>query len=236
MLPSEAEGARAAISSAPATPTGLERLFRAPQRLRGGLEQRVRAPQRLRGGLERPFRAPLRLRAGSSSHFERSCGSERARAAISSAQRPFCGQAASSGHHPTEKHMQSKTEEKSEEPQQIQTNIPTCCCACLLAQDIFRKASKRTGATDEEREQFVEAGKIFRFFSGHFAKWRWETLFTVTASLLKMMPGCILLASAFDDLKAEFNITEPGMWDAFSFCISSPEFWAQTKLLNIIAS
>jgi len=89
--PSDAEGARAAISSAPATPTGLELLFRSPQRLRGWLEQRFRAPQRLRGGLERPFRAPLRPRAGSSSHFERSCGSERARAAILSAQRLWCG-------------------------------------------------------------------------------------------------------------------------------------------------
>ena len=76
---------RAAISSATAAPGVHEQLFRAPLRLRGRLEQPFRAPLRHRGGLEQPFRAPLRLRAGSNSHFERPCGSERARAAISSA-------------------------------------------------------------------------------------------------------------------------------------------------------
>ena len=55
--PGGAERVRAAISSAPAEPSGLER----------------------------PFRAPQRSRAGSSGHFERPSGAERARAAISSA-------------------------------------------------------------------------------------------------------------------------------------------------------
>ena len=53
--PSRTEPARAAMSSAPAEPSGFER----------------------------PFRAPWRRRAGSSGHFER--GAERARAAVSSA-------------------------------------------------------------------------------------------------------------------------------------------------------
>ena len=90
--PSGAERARAAVSSAPAEPSGLERPFRAPQRSRAGSMSQTSAgavfskPGRAElSRLERPFRAPQRSRAGSSGHFERPSGAERARAAISSA-------------------------------------------------------------------------------------------------------------------------------------------------------
>ena len=95
---SGAERARAAMSSAPAEPSGLERPFRAPQQSRTGSSGHFERPsgaERARAaissapaepsGLERPFRAPQRSRAGSSGRFERPSGAERARAAISSA-------------------------------------------------------------------------------------------------------------------------------------------------------
>ena len=89
--PSEAEQPRAAISSAPAAPRLTRAAISSATAAPGRLEQPFRAPLRLRGWLEQPFGAPLRLRAGSSSHLERPCGSERARAAISSDQRLRCG-------------------------------------------------------------------------------------------------------------------------------------------------
>ena len=93
---SGAERARAAISGAPAEPSGLERQCRAPQRSRAGSTsetsagavfsssqvEQFRAPWRSRASsseFERPFRAPQRSRAGSSGHFERPSGAERAR-------------------------------------------------------------------------------------------------------------------------------------------------------------
>ena len=117
--PSEAERARAASLNAPAEPSRPEHRFRPAQRSRArpishferlskaeraratnferpcssekGPNSQFRAPLRLRGGLGQPLRAALRLRAGSSGHFKRPYGSERARAAITSAQRPRCG-------------------------------------------------------------------------------------------------------------------------------------------------
>jgi len=77
--PGRVERVRAAISSAPAEPSGLERPFRAPQRSRAGLERLFRAPQRSRAGSSGPFRAPQPSRAGPSGHFERPSGAERAR-------------------------------------------------------------------------------------------------------------------------------------------------------------
>ena len=95
---SEAEPARAAISSAPAAASALERPFRAPQRGRAGSSGHFERPSEAKraraaissalaaaSGLERPFREPLRGRAGSSGHFERPSAAERAPAAISNA-------------------------------------------------------------------------------------------------------------------------------------------------------
>ena len=90
---SGAERARAAISGAPAGPSGLERECRAPQQSRVGskLETSTRAmffeqPGRAISSalaepseFERPCRAPPQSRAGSSGHFERPSGAERAR-------------------------------------------------------------------------------------------------------------------------------------------------------------
>ena len=98
-----AERIRAAISSTPAEPSGLERPFRALQRRRAGSKSQTSAsavfskPGRAElSRLERPCRTPQQSRGGSSGHFERPGGAERALAAISSApaepsrlERPF---------------------------------------------------------------------------------------------------------------------------------------------------
>ena len=85
--PSEAELARAADLSAPATPTRPEQRFRPPHRSRGSEQARaanLSAPARP-SGPEQRFRPPQRSRAGWSGHFERPSEAERARAANSSA-------------------------------------------------------------------------------------------------------------------------------------------------------
>ena len=85
LRPSGAERARAAMSGAPAEPSGLDfgdvgrcSVFEQPgQAISSGLAEPT--------GLERPFWAPQWSRAGSSGRFERPSRAERARAAISSA-------------------------------------------------------------------------------------------------------------------------------------------------------
>ena len=100
------ERVRAAISSALAEPSALDRPFRALRRSRAGSKSETSAghcfraakpcnfgrpggSERVReaisnarvepSGLGQPYRAPQRSRAGSSGHFERSCAAERAR-------------------------------------------------------------------------------------------------------------------------------------------------------------
>ena len=82
---SEAERARAAISSAPVEPSvsdvpNVRRcgVFEQPSRL---IPSALAEPSEF----EQPFRAARWTRAGSSGHFERPIGAERARAAISNA-------------------------------------------------------------------------------------------------------------------------------------------------------
>ena len=82
---SGAERARAAISGAPAEPSGLERQCRAPQRSRAGSKSETSAGAVFSSSQAEQFRAPWRSRVSSSGHFERPSGAERARAAISSA-------------------------------------------------------------------------------------------------------------------------------------------------------
>ena len=78
---SGAERARAAISSAPVEPSGLEigNVGRCSV-----LEQRPSNPSALakRSEFERPFRAPQRSRAASSGHFERPSGAEQRRGVL----------------------------------------------------------------------------------------------------------------------------------------------------------
>ena len=83
--PSRAERARAAISSAPAEPSGLERPFRAPQRSRAGTKLETSTGAMFSSSQAEQFRAPWRSRASANGHFERPSRAERARAAISSA-------------------------------------------------------------------------------------------------------------------------------------------------------
>ena len=82
--PSEAERGRPANSSAPRKDEQSQ-AFRAlrpePERARAAMSSAPARPS----GLKRPSRAPQRSRAGSSGHLERPSGAERARAAISSA-------------------------------------------------------------------------------------------------------------------------------------------------------
>ena len=82
---SGAERARAAISGAPAGPSGLERECRAPQRSRAGSKLETSTGAMFSSSQAGQFRAPWRSRASSNGHFERPSRAERARAAISSA-------------------------------------------------------------------------------------------------------------------------------------------------------
>ena len=82
---SGAERARAAISGAPAGPSGLERECRAPQRSRAGSKLETSTGAMFSSSQAEQFRAPWRSRASSNGHFERPSRAERARAAISSA-------------------------------------------------------------------------------------------------------------------------------------------------------
>jgi hypothetical protein len=86
--PSAAERARAAMLSAPAEPGGLEIVKSGGAMLSTSQAMQFRAHRRSRASsseFERPFRAPQRSRPGSIGHLERPRGTERARAAISSA-------------------------------------------------------------------------------------------------------------------------------------------------------
>jgi hypothetical protein len=103
-------------------------------------------------------------------------------------------------------------------------------------QDLFRQALKRTDLTGEQRTVITNAVQICRFFSGSLANWRWETLFIITTSMLKFMPGMMLLKDLYEDLKDEFNIKEGGVFEAFMYCSSSPLFWRQTSLLCKLAT
>ena len=82
---SGAERARAAISGAPAGPSGLERECRAPQQSRAGSKLETSTGAMFSSSQAGQFRAPWRSRASSNGHVERPRRAERARAAISSA-------------------------------------------------------------------------------------------------------------------------------------------------------
>ena len=79
LRPSGAERARAAMSGAPAEPSGLDfgdvGRYSAFEQPGQAISSALAAPS----GLERPFRAPQPSRTGSSGRFERPSGAERAR-------------------------------------------------------------------------------------------------------------------------------------------------------------
>ncbi len=87
--------------------------------------------------------------------------------------------------------------------------------------------------TDDLKLRCIRAIKALEHFNGDFAKWRWQTLFLVTKSFLRLEDALQLLREIHgDDLQGELGITrEAVLLENFLEVLDDPAFWHQTRCL-----
>ena len=103
-------------------------------------------------------------------------------------------------------------------------------------EELLLRAAGMDERSAEEKHELRGLAKLFDHFAGNMAKWRWHTMAVVLKSILRALPGLIMLNSIYADLGGEFHIKDMELWSAFKYCLTSPDFWRKAKCLFKIAS